>query len=82
MKQRLGIAAAVMEKPDIVILDEPINAMDEEGAKQVREILKMQKDRGAICIIACHDSEELEFLSDEIIEISEGRIVKGGGKDE
>lgn len=88
MKQRLGIAAAVMEKPDIVILDEPVNALDESGAKQVRSILKEQKDRGAVCIIACHDSEELEFLSDEIIEISEGKIVKinnipvqDGGKD-
>lgn len=61
MKQRLGIAAAVMENPDIVILDEPINALDESGAKQVRTILKEQKERGAVCIIACHDSEELNF---------------------
>ena len=76
MKQRLGIAAAVMEKPDIVILDEPINALDESGAKQVREILAEQKERGAVCIIACHDKEELEYLSDEIIEISDGAIVK------
>ncbi|MGN0327616.1 MAG: ATP-binding cassette domain-containing protein [Lachnospira sp.] len=75
MKQRLGIAAAVMEKPDIVILDEPINALDESGANKVREILSEQKNRGAICIIACHDTEELNFLSDEIIEISEGKIV-------
>ena len=75
MKQRLGIAAAVMENPDIVILDEPINALDESGAKQVRTILKEQKERGAVCIIACHDSEKLNFLSDEIIEIAEGRIV-------
>lgn len=76
MKQRLGIAAAVMEEPDLVILDEPINALDESGAKQVREILAKQKERGAICIIACHDTEELEYLSDEIIEISEGEIVE------
>lgn len=76
MKQRLGIAAAVMEKPDIVILDEPINALDESGALKVREILAEQKARGAVCIIACHDTEELEYLSDEIIEIHDGRIVK------
>ena len=74
MKQRLGIAAAVMESPDIVILDEPINALDESGAMQGREILREQKERGAICIIACHDAEELEYLSDEIIRISDGRI--------
>lgn len=76
MKQRLGIAAAIMEKPDIVILDEPINALDESGAEQVREILREQKERGAVCIIACHDSEELEFLSDEIFELYEGKLVK------
>lgn len=76
MKQRLGIAAAVMEKPDIVILDEPINALDETGALKVRDILKEQKERGAVIVLACHDSEELALLSDEIIQISEGRIIK------
>ena len=59
----------------IIILDEPINALDEAGAKQVHEILEEQKKRGALIIIACHDKEELEMLSDEIIEIYEGRIV-------
>ena len=75
MKQKLGIAAAYMENPDIIILDEPINALDEAGAKQVHEILEEQKKRGALIIIAFHDKEELEMLSDEIIEIYEGRIV-------
>lgn len=74
MKQRLGIAAAVMENPDIIILDEPINALDESGALLVREILKRQKERGAVIILACHDKEELEYLSDIIFEIAEGRI--------
>ena len=76
MKQKLGIAAAYMENPDLIILDEPINALDEAGAKQVHEILEEQKKRGALIIIACHDKEELEMLSDEIIEISEGRIIE------
>lgn len=75
MKQKLGIAAAVMEEPDIVVLDEPINALDEASVVNVREILARQKQRGAVIIIACHDKSELEALSDEIIEISEGRIV-------
>lgn len=75
MKQKLGIAAAIMEEPDIVILDEPINALDEASVVNVREILARQKQRGAVIIIACHDKSELEALSDEIIEISEGRIV-------
>jgi len=76
MKQRLGIAAAIMEKPDIVILDEPINALDESGALQVREILSDLKTNGSIIILACHDAQELEFLSDEIYTISEGKIIE------
>ena len=76
IKQKLGIAAAVMEEPDIIILDEPINALDESSVANVRNILQEQKERGAIIIIACHDREELETLSDEIIEISEGMIIK------
>lgn len=75
MKQRLGIACAIMENPDIIILDEPVNALDEHGIELVRNILKEQKDRGALIIIACHDKTELEYLSDEIYEIYEGKIT-------
>lgn len=75
MKQKLGIAAAVMENPDIIILDEPINALDEVSVEKVHDILEEQKKRGAVIIIACHDKEELDKLSDEIIEISDGRII-------
>ena len=75
MKQRLGIAAAIMEEPDIVILDEPINALDEAGAMLIRDILSELKQKGSLIIIDCHDTEELEFLSDEIYEIYEGKIV-------
>ena len=75
MKQKLGIAAAVMENPDIIILDEPINALDEVSVEKVHDILEEQKKRGAVIIIACHDKEELDQLSDEIIEISDGRII-------
>jgi ABC-2 type transport system ATP-binding protein len=65
-----------MEHPKLLILDEPINALDEAGAKLVRDILSEEKSRGALCIIACHDTEELNYLSDEIIEISDGEIKK------
>ena len=75
MKQKLGIASAFMETPDIIILDEPINAIDEAGVEKVKEMVKQAKLRGAVIIVACHDAEELELLSDEIIEISEGRII-------
>ena len=75
MKQKLGIAAAVMENPDIIILDEPINALDEVSVEKVHDILDEQKKRDAVIIIACHDKEELDQLSDEIIEISDGKII-------
>lgn len=75
MKQRLGIACAIMEDPDIIILDEPVNALDDHGIELVRKILKEHKERGAIIIIACHDKAELEYLSDEIYEIYEGKIT-------
>ncbi len=75
MKQKLGIAAAIMGSPDIVILDEPINAIDEAGIEKVREILRGLKETGSVIIVACHDKEELELLSDEVIKISKGRII-------
>ncbi len=74
MKQKLGIACAIMEKPDIIILDEPVNAVDEDGVKRIREILCELKNENKIIILACHDKEELYFLSDNIIEIENGRI--------
>lgn len=76
MKQRLGIACAVMEKPDIVILDEPINAIDQAGVLLIRNILEELKAEGKIIIIACHDTEEMELLADIIYEMEEGRIVE------
>ncbi|MCI8515255.1 MAG: ATP-binding cassette domain-containing protein [Lachnospiraceae bacterium] len=82
MKQRLGIACAIMEEPEIVILDEPINAIDENGVKQVREILSELKERGTLVIIACHDKEEMSLLADEIYLMSEGTIVRHVRKEE
>lgn len=74
MKQRLGIACAIMEQPDIILLDEPINAIDEKGVELVRRILIEEKNRGAIILLACHDAKEMELLSDEILEMKEGRL--------
>lgn len=75
MKQRLGIAAAIMERPDIVILDEPINALDEAGAGLIKGLLDELKANCSLIIIACHDTEELNYLSDEIYEIYDGEIT-------
>lgn len=75
MKQRLGIAAAIMERPDIVILDEPINALDEAGAGLIKGLLDELKANGSLIIIACHDTEELNYLSDDIYEIYDGEIT-------
>lgn len=75
MKQKLGIAAALMENPDIIILDEPTNALDEKGVEVLRVLLTKHKNNGALIIISCHDKEELEFLSDEIFCIENGKIT-------
>lgn len=75
MKQKLGIANAIMGEPDIIILDEPINALDEESVKKIKKVLLEIRDKGKLIIIACHDREELEYLSDIIYEIKDGSIV-------
>lgn len=76
MKQRLGIAAAIMEKPDIIILDEPTNALDEAGIALVKDILISQKERGSLVIISCHDISTLKALSDEILKLDTGRLTE------
>ena len=74
MKQRLGIAAAVMEDPDIVILDEPTNALDSDGVAMLKDILKRQKERNALVVISCHDLDTLKELSDEIFLMESGAL--------
>lgn len=69
MKQRLGIAAAVLGNPDIVVLDEPTNALDDDGKEMVKSVVRKQKERGALVIISCHDMQTLEELSDEIVNL-------------
>ena len=76
MKQKLGIAAAIMESPELILLDEPTNALDEESVSQLLDILKAEKERGACIILASHDMEELTLLSDIIFIMEEGRLRK------
>ncbi|GAB2024843.1 ATP-binding cassette domain-containing protein [Lactovum odontotermitis] len=74
MKQRAALAQAIFEKPDLILLDEPTNAIDVAGVSQVREILLAEKARGATIIIASHNEEDLKLLADEIIYMAEGRV--------
>ena len=74
MKQKLGLACCFMENPDIILLDEPFNALDEESVEKVKKIILKHKERGALIVLACHDGESLSSLSDEIISVVEGRV--------
>lgn len=74
MKQRLGIAAAILGSPDIILLDEPINAIDGEGVEEIRSLILCLKNEKRIIIVACHDKEEMNLLADEIVHLRDGRI--------
>jgi ABC-2 type transport system ATP-binding protein len=76
MKQRLGIAAALMESPDVVMLDEPTNALDSDGVQMVRREVEAARDRGATVVLACHDASVLRDLSNEIWYLAEGHIER------
>jgi ABC-2 type transport system ATP-binding protein len=74
MKQRLNIAQALFEKPEIILLDEPTNAIDEKGVERVLDILKEERERGATIIIATHQKDDILPICDEILEISNGSL--------
>ena len=76
MKQKLGIAAAFMENPQLIILDEPVNALDEESIKKFENLMDEARNQKKIIIISCHDSEELYRFSDEILYIDNGKVTK------
>ena len=76
MKQRLGIAAAIFEKPDLILLDEPTNALDADGTELAAKIIREERERGALIILACHEREFLENAADEVIKIEHGQFVE------
>lgn len=82
MKQRLGIAAAIMEKPEMILLDEPTNALDDNGVELVKNLIQRECDRGALVVVSCHDESIITELSDKIIFLSEGKVVKIKDKDD
>ena len=58
MRQRLNIAQAIFEKPDLILLDEPMNALDEDGVNLIYKVLKEEKERGACIIMATHNKSD------------------------
>lgn len=81
MKQRLGIAATLIDYPQMLILDEPLNALDKMGISLFSEIIEEEKNKGTLIIISCHDEQMLNKYADEIVIIEEGRIIKSEGVD-
>lgn len=75
MKQRLGIAAALLGAPEIVILDEPMNALDEKGISTIGAIISSLKSKGALVLLSNHDSQNLNQFSDEVIELVDGKVT-------
>lgn len=78
MKQRLAIAQAIMEKPDVIMLDEPTNALDETGVEEIRKLILEEKERGALILLASHNREDIQVLADEWYKVENGSVRKQG----
>lgn len=75
MRQRLGLAQAIMENPDILILDEPMNGLDNDGVQNMRTLLLNLKNKGVTILLASHSKEDIELLCDTVIEMDKGKII-------
>ena len=82
MRQRLGIAQALLGKPDVLILDEPANGLDPAGIRWMRDLLRDHADRGATVLLSSHLLHEIEVVADDLVVIGNGRIVAQGTKTE
>lgn len=82
MRQRLGIANALLGDPKVLILDEPANGLDPAGIHWMRSLLRHYADRGGTVLLSSHLLHEIEIIADEIIVIGHGKIVAQGTKDE
>ena len=76
MRQRLGIAQAIMEKPDILVLDEPMNALDKNGVEEMRRLFLKMKSEGKLILLTSHNRDDIEILCDEVYEMEEGILNK------
>jgi ABC-2 type transport system ATP-binding protein len=78
MRQRLGIAAALLGDPDVLILDEPANGLDPEGIRWMRDLLKSLADQGRTVLVSSHLLSEMELLADDVVIIAAGKLVRQG----
>lgn len=76
MRQRLGLAQAIMENPDLLILDEPMNGLDKDGVKDMRQYLLNLKEQGKTILIASHSAEDIDVLCDTVHEMDKGVISR------
>lgn len=76
MRQRLGIAQAIMENPEFLVLDEPFNGLDHRGVEEIRKLLKDLKEEGKTMILASHNAEDINILCDEVYEMDAGNLKK------
>ena len=77
MRQRLGIAQAIMEHPDILMLDEPMNGLDNDGVAEMRDLFLQLKNEGKTIIIASHNHADIELLCDHVYKMDNGRLSNG-----
>lgn len=75
MRQRLGIAQALMEEPETLILDEPMNGLDNDCVEMIRKILSQLKEEGKTILLVSHNKEDIRILCDEIYEMDKGKIA-------
>lgn len=76
MRQRLGIAQAIMEKPKLLILDEPMNGLDNQGVEHIRSVLLSLKENGVTILLASHFKDDIAYLCDEVYQMDAGVISK------
>lgn len=76
MRQRLGLAQAVMENPDLLILDEPMNGLDKDGVGDMRRYLLNLKEQGKTILIASHSAEDIDVLCDTVVEMDKGKMER------
>ena len=72
MKQRLGIAQAVMEHPDLLVLDEPMNGLDNQGVDEMRRLFLKWKEEGVTILMTSHHAEDIQLLCDQVYSMDRG----------